>query len=116
MDKIPPQEVATDIEIAEFMAALTRKASKASWFGAPVSSQVLADLCLEKRVTLPRLHEYWYSNAQEVKNYLEILLDRFFREGSEHVLGNIVFRREFRFVSESPGVFTQRKFYLLKRR
>jgi len=47
--------------------------------------------------------------AQEVRNYLEILLDRFFHEDLEFVSGNIIIRREYLPVPNfevDPGIRT----------
>jgi len=111
----PNVSKATIEQIGQFISELMPKAIKAPWADHPVSSQILADLCLEKDIPLPKLHPSWYCRAQEVRNYLECLLDRFFHEDLEFVSGNILIRREYLPVPNSPGSLFFKPFYSFQR-
>lgn len=109
------KQLATIDEVKLFMAQLLPHAIKAPWVDHPVDSQVLADLCLEKGILLPKLHPSYYNNPREVKHYLEFQLDKIFQEGPEYVSRNIMIRREFLPSHSSAGAMFLKPFYSFKR-
>ena len=107
-------QLATIEEIERFMSQLLPHAIKAPWADHPVSSQVLADICLEKGIVLPKLHPSYYNNSRQVRHYLDHLLNRIFANGAEYVSGTIMMRKDRLLVGNTAGSMLPKTFYSFK--
>jgi len=108
-------QLATIQEIEHFLAQLLPHAIKTPWANNPVSSQILANLCLEKGIVLPKLHPCYYNDKRQVRHYLDHLLDRFFVDSPEFVSGRIMIRKDRLPVGNTAGLMLPKAFYSFKR-